>query len=80
MYGWHEGEAHRGPNEIASCILKFIQKKSEKRTNDFKIIIYSNNCGGQNNNKFIVGLYQYALQLFSNLKTITHKFLIQGYT
>lgn len=79
-YLWHEGEAHRGPNEIASCILKFIQKKSEERTNDFEIIFYSDNCGGQNKNKFIVGLYQYALKLFSNLKTITHKFLIRGHT
>lgn len=34
-YLWHEGESHRGSNEIASCLFKFIQKKSEERTNDF---------------------------------------------
>ncbi|KAL4083738.1 hypothetical protein QTP88_029054 [Uroleucon formosanum] len=79
-YLWHEGEAHRGPNEIASCLFKFIQKKSEERTNDFEIIFYSDNCGGQNKNKFIIGLYQYALKVFPNLKTITHKFLIRGHT
>lgn len=79
-YLWHEGEAHRGPNEIASCIFKFIQKKSEERSNDFEIIFYSDNCGGQNKNKFIIGLYQYALKIFLNLKTITHKFLIRGHT
>lgn len=79
-YLWHEGEAHRGPNEIASCLFKFIQKKSEERTNDFEIIFYSDNCGGQNKNKFIIGLYQYALKVFPNVKTITHKFLIRGHT
>lgn len=31
-------------------------------------------------NKFIIGLYQYALKVFPNLKTITHKFLIRGHT
>jgi len=49
-YLLHEGETHRGPNEIASCLLKFIQKKSEDRTNVFEIIMvvdkaFLNPCG-----------------------------------
>jgi len=79
-YLWNEGEAHRGPNEIASCLFKCIQNKSEERTNDFEITFYFDNCGGQNKNKFIIGLYQYALKVFPNFKTITHKFLIRGHT
>jgi hypothetical protein len=48
--------------------------------NDFEIIFYSDNYGEQNKNKFIISLYQYALKIFPNLKTITHKFLIRGHT
>lgn len=80
-YLWHEGEASRGANELATCLLKFLREKSKQRTTtEFEVIFYSDNCPGQNKNKYIIGLYNYALREIPNLKSITHKFLIKGHT
>lgn len=77
---WHEGEANRGANEIASCLLSFLKEKSRERENNFEVIFYSDNCCGQNKNKYVIGLYTYALETIPNLLSITHKFLIKGHT
>ncbi|CAH1379272.1 unnamed protein product, partial [Tenebrio molitor] len=39
-YMWHEGEAKRGANEIATCIFKYIEKYCVGK----EIIFYSDNC------------------------------------
>lgn len=49
-YFWHEALGHRGPNEIGSCVYKFLQDVSEKQP-DSHIIFYSDNCGGQQKNR-----------------------------
>lgn len=72
-YVWHEGEANRGANEIASCVWKYMEQKSQESPDDFEIIFYSDNCSGQNKNKFIIGLYAYALNQLPNLTSVTHK-------
>lgn len=74
---WHEGEAHRGSNEIGSCILKFLQIICEQ-DKDLNVVFYSDNCTGQNKNKFIIALYLYALYNLP-LKSITHKFFVVGH-
>lgn len=74
-YLWYEGIAHRGPNEIASCLLKFFTNHASGK----EIILYSDNCSGQNKNKFIVCLYLYAVQKL-DIPKITHKFLITGHS
>ncbi|XP_050673826.1 uncharacterized protein LOC126971565 isoform X1 [Leptidea sinapis] len=80
-YFWDETRGHRGANEIGSCILDYLTKLSakypEKRLN---IIFYSDNCCGQNKNKFITSLYGYAVATLSNINSITHKYLIKGHT
>lgn len=77
-YLWHEGEAQRGANEIGSYIFKFLQTISEQGEDDLKVVFYSDNCAGQNKNKFIIALYMYAV--FSlGIKSITHKFFITGH-
>lgn len=44
------------------------------------IIFYSDNCCGQNKNKFISATYLYVVSTFDNINSITHKFLIAGHT
>lgn len=76
---WSESDAKRGAVEIGTCIWKYfehITKDSEKPLN---VIFYSDNCAGQNKNKFITTLYMYAVNFF-NIESITHKFLIRGHT
>ena len=44
------------------------------------ITFYSDNCGGQNKNKFIMALYAYCVLKYNKLKSMTHKFLVTGHT
>lgn len=78
---WHEGEADRGVNEIGSCVLKVIEEKAlSAKEEPIDLIFYTDNCGGQQKNKFMIKLYQYAVQNFPKINSITHKFLVKGHT
>lgn len=77
---WHEGEGARGVNEIGSCVLMYLESLNEKASNDFDIVFYSDNCCGQQKNKFMLAMYQYAIHKLPKLRSITHKFLIKGHT
>jgi len=77
-YVWDESNGHRGVNELGTCILKYLEMKSDKNEGD--VIFYYDNCPGQNKNKFILALYIHAVRQFKNIKTITHKYLIKGHT
>jgi len=44
------------------------------------LIFYSDNCAGQQKNKFILAMYLYAVLNFSHINSITHKYLITGHT
>jgi hypothetical protein len=75
---WHEGIAGRGANEIASCIKDYLQTQSmsSKLT---EVIFYSDNCSGQNRNKYMaVGLLYFVNN--SDIEKITLKFLEAGST
>ncbi|CAG9812835.1 unnamed protein product [Phaedon cochleariae] len=75
---WHEGLGHRGAIEIGTCVLNYLQEISEN-TPGMDVIFYSDNCGGQKKNRFLIGAYLYAVGRF-NIKSITHKYLIRGHT
>lgn len=58
---WHEGEGNRGSSEIASWVLKFIESKTNNVNEDVQFVFYSDNCRGQQKNKFVFAMYLYAL-------------------
>ncbi len=78
---WDETNGNRGVNEIGSCILSYIKELCDKNQGEdnIEIIFYSDNCAGQQKNKFMLALYLYVV---TNLpvKSITHKYLIKGHT
>lgn len=76
-YVWDECNGNRGANEIGSCVLHYIENLTNTPCKD--IIFWSDNCAGQNKNKFMIALYLYAVQKY-NLDSIAHKFLIKGHT
>ena len=78
-YVWDETNGNRGVNEIGSCVLDYISEINENRT-EKEIIFWSDNCAGQQKNKFMIALYLYAVNRFENIHAITHKFLIKGHT
>lgn len=77
---WDETEGKRGPVEIGSCILDYIKSRVDQNHNkEIDIIFYSDNCGGQQKNKFLLSAYAYAVNMLT-VKSITHKFLIRGHS
>ncbi|KAL4711225.1 hypothetical protein ACJJTC_019066 [Scirpophaga incertulas] len=76
-YVWDESHGNRGVNELGTCILKYLREKTVGGEKEF--IFYSDNCAGQQKNKFMIALYYYAVQ-FLNIRSITHKYLIKGHT
>lgn len=73
---WNEAEAKRGANEIATCLFKFMTMMKKDRVTEF--IFYSDNCGGQNRNRFLFSMWEYAA--FALKVKITHRFLERGHT
>lgn len=77
---WHEAEAQRGANEIGTCIYKYLENISDlNREGDLDIIFFSDNCAGQNKNRFLIALYLYAV-FNLNITSITHKYFITGHS
>nr|CAH7766804.1 unnamed protein product [Callosobruchus chinensis] len=80
-YFWDETNGKKGSTEIGSCLLQYLKDINEKTSEEkVNIIFYSDNCCGQNKNKYIATLYLYAVSTFRNIESITHKFLVQGHT
>lgn len=75
-YMWYESIARRGSSEIGSCLMRFIKNNVHKGTKQFSF--YSDNCAGQNRNKFLFTLYNYLSQKHNIL--IRHTFLEKGHT
>lgn len=76
MFMWTESVAKRGSSEIASVLLKYLTSKPTRSEN---LLVFTDNCGGQNKNWLIMALW---LQLVREkvYKTIEHRFLISGHT
>ncbi|XP_028178546.1 uncharacterized protein LOC114365984 [Ostrinia furnacalis] len=75
-YVWHATIAKRGANEIASCLWSYLQDEADKGITE--VSFYSDNCSGQNRNRFVFALYVHA-SITLKLK-ITHRFLQKGHT
>lgn len=75
-YMWYQCIGNRGASEIGSCLLLFIETHIQKGVNEFAF--YSDNCAGQNRNKYLFSLYNYLSQKYK-IK-IRHTFLEKGHT
>jgi hypothetical protein len=73
---WHAGLAKKGSDEIASAL--FIYIKALHQAGYKEIRFFSDNCSGQNKNRFVFAMYIYAAVLLS-IKII-HRFLETGHT
>ncbi|KAJ8914399.1 hypothetical protein NQ315_017493 [Exocentrus adspersus] len=75
-YMWHEGIAKRGASEIGSCLILFIDEQVKKGIKEFSF--YSDNCSGQNRNKYLYSLYNYLTN--KHTIKIRHSYLEKGHT
>jgi len=76
---WNETEGSRGANEINTCVFKFLESLNDGNS-DIDVVLYSDNCTGQNKNYSMMAMYVEAMKKLPNIKSITHKFLITGHT
>lgn len=55
-YFWTESDAKRGAIEIGTCVWKYLEEIAKDAEHPINIIFYSDNCAGQNKNKFIMSM------------------------
>ncbi|KAK3908779.1 hypothetical protein KUF71_003421 [Frankliniella fusca] len=73
---WHEGIGKKGSSEISSSLLQVIRDLVKHGHNDIRF--YSDNCAGQNKNRFLFAMYLHLCVKYS-IK-ITHRYLEPGHT
>lgn len=77
-YLWNESTAKRGSNEIASCLIKYLDNLNRKET--FKTVtLLSDSCGGQNRNRPFMAMLWWAAQKF-DFQEIRHGFFVRGHS
>lgn len=68
-------------NEIGCAVLRYIEMLIQKAgVDEIDIIFYSDNCSGQQKNKYLLSLYAYAVAKYPTVRSVTHKYLIIGHT
>nr|CAH7735094.1 unnamed protein product [Callosobruchus chinensis] len=76
MYMWCEDTGKRGSDEIASILFKHFKERGRLPRN---LIIYTDNCGGQNKNWVLISLWK-QLVTEGVFESIEHRFLLVGHT
>lgn len=79
-YVWTEVDARRGAEEIGSHVHKYLCSLPHLHGEQYDVVLYTDNCPGQQKNQFLVALYCYEVQKLPHIRTITHKFLVRGHT
>ena len=78
MHMWDETTASRGSHEVGSCVLKHLKEMDTDATN---LILYSDACGGQNRNIYLVCLWLHIVSSSEySITKIDHNFMISGHS
>lgn len=79
FFNWTEDVANRGSNEIGSCLLRFCKLIKTEQPQIQHLIIWSDSCGGQNKNFYMLCLHEYLI-LKKLFRTVDHKFPEVGHS
>jgi hypothetical protein len=77
-YMWSEPDGERGADQIATCL--YIHVKENITLNVTHIIIWSDQCSGQNKNSHNSAMQMFLLKEHPTLKIVDHKYLVSGHT
>lgn len=77
LYVWNESIAKRGSSEIGSCLLHYINTYVPASTT--QLVIFSDNCGGQNKN-LNLSLLMLRFVQSGRFCSIKHYFLMSGHS
>ena len=69
MYSWPETIAHRGANEVVSCLDHFFKSLEGVDT----LLLFSDSCGGQNKNSIVI-YYLFSIVRAGLFRRIQHFF------
>jgi hypothetical protein len=77
---WDQMQAKRGANEIGSCLHRYLTGLSEEGIRE--VVMYADNCGGQNKNQFIVAMMLHAVITVQHteIEKLTICYLEAGHT
>ena len=67
----------KGPDSVISMLHYYLMKNIPK---DSSIILYSDNCAGQNKNQTVIGYLSYLVKVLKYFKEIELNFMISGHT
>lgn len=76
-YVYHEGQAHKGPNEVCTFLNDYIKNKIPDSIQELHL--FSDACPGQNRNHTFVRFLM-ALQASKRFKIIYHYFPVRGHS
>lgn len=77
-YIWGEADGKRGSCEIATCLYNYLKELDNRAVNT--LLLYCDNCTGQNKNKVIFSMFKHFLEQSKNLKVIQINYLLAGHT
>ena len=77
MFTWTEDEFGRGCSEVASSLLALFENNAIAKASH--LVAWSDSCGGQNKNFYIIALWQYLVKI-GRFKIIEHKFPEVGHS
>lgn len=85
MYTWLETQSGRGPNEVASAIIDFLEMidtKFQSQNNPPTIInLFSDSCSAQNKNQYVmIALLHFVNFKAKIIKEINHYFPVRGHS
>lgn len=58
FYLYHEGEAYKGPNEVCSFLLMYLENIKKVEPNIKEVRLFCDNCSGQNKNNVVIRFCQ----------------------
>ena len=76
-YLWNETDGERGSCEISTCLYKYINSLPPYVK---EVTLFSDNCMGQNRNKYVAAALLYSVSTGSFIDKIDQKFLEAGHT
>ena len=76
-YLWDETEGQRGSCEVATCLHKYMNSLPPYVRH---LTFYSDNCMGQNRNKYVAAALLYSVSNNRHLEIVDQKFLETGHT
>jgi len=83
LYTWVESERGRGPNEVCSILLHFLEKLQEriKKETIPELNLFSDSCSTQNKHQFVVATLLYYINYNNTIfNKINHIFPVRGHS